>query len=106
MIKVTYNPAEFQLELTGHAGYAPAGSDIVCAAASILTMTLENMIYDHAESMRPKIYRKSGECRINCDPTKGNNKSCSVIFETIFGGFELLSLNYPENVQAVKIKGE
>lgn len=106
MTKIKYDPMEISLEVTGHAGYAPAGQDIVCAAVSILTMTLENMVSDHAESLRPQIYRKAGEIRVSCSPTKGNSKRCTTIFDTIFGGFELLSMNYPEYVQTIKVKGE
>ncbi|UNT92234.1 ribosomal-processing cysteine protease Prp [Allobaculum sp. Allo2] len=32
------------IQIKGHAGYAPAGSDIVCAAVSILYETLKRML--------------------------------------------------------------
>lgn len=38
MIQARHTPGG--LELRGHAGYAPAGADIVCAAVSILAETL------------------------------------------------------------------
>lgn len=106
MIKVTYNPAEYRMEIQGHADYGEYGKDIVCGAVSMLTMTLENMVYDHAEAMRPQTHRSKGECKICCAPTKGNRQKCLTIFDTIFGGFELLSLNCPDHVQTVKIKEE
>lgn len=106
MTKIRYNPAENRMDISGHAGYAPSGQDIVCAAVSILTMTLENMVYDHAESLRPLIHKKDGECRISCTPAKGNATKCRTIFETIYGGFELLSIHCPEHVQTIKVKGE
>ena len=46
MIKVTYTELDgpsgptLRLEAAGHAGYAPAGQDIVCAGASTLMQTL------------------------------------------------------------------
>ena len=106
MTKITYIPKDNSIEITGHAGFAPSGQDIVCAAVSILTMTLENMVFDHAESLRPMIYRRDGDCRISCNPGKGNAKTCNTIYETIYGGFELLALHYPKHVQVKKTKGE
>ena len=106
MTKIKYNPAEFRMEIQGHADYGEYGKDLVCAAASILMMTLENMVTDHAESLRPKIHKRAGEAAISCAPTKGNSTKCSTIFDTIFGGYELLSMHCPEHVQTVKVKGE
>ena len=46
MIKVNYTELDgpagptCRLEASGHAGYAPAGQDIVCAGASTLMQTL------------------------------------------------------------------
>lgn len=106
MTKVIYNPAEFRMEITGHSGYAIAGQDIVCSAISMLVMTLETMVSDHAESLQPRIHRKDGERKIICSPTKGNATKCMVVFDTIYSGFELLALNCPEYVKAVKVKEE
>ena len=38
MIKVMITP--YKIQVTGHANTAPYGSDIVCAAVSVLTQTL------------------------------------------------------------------
>ena len=40
MITITYDTKHMRLTVDGHAGYAPAGQDIVCAAVSALTWTL------------------------------------------------------------------
>jgi uncharacterized protein YsxB (DUF464 family) len=47
MIKVyaTYSGGEYNLSITGHAGYNP-GNDIVCAGASAISYTLLGML-DH-----------------------------------------------------------
>ena len=34
----------YSLRITGHAGYAPAGQDIVCAAVTILSYALGGML--------------------------------------------------------------
>ena len=46
MIKITYD--ENSLKVEGHAGYAPLGKDIVCAAISALTTSFINSadLYD------------------------------------------------------------
>ena len=50
MIKVNYTELDgpagptCRLEASGHAGYAPAGQDIVCAAVSVLAQTLANKV--------------------------------------------------------------
>lgn len=50
MIKVLYNELDgpegvtLRLEAAGHAGYAPAGQDIVCAGASTLMQALVSLL--------------------------------------------------------------
>ncbi|MBR0414085.1 MAG: ribosomal-processing cysteine protease Prp [Clostridia bacterium] len=39
-IEYTHTPSFFGIEFRGHAGFAPAGKDIVCAAVSILASEL------------------------------------------------------------------
>lgn len=48
MIIVEYNPKNLGLKVTGHAGKAKKGEDIVCAAASMVVMMFLNAlaIYD------------------------------------------------------------
>lgn len=47
MIRVMYNRRGPVMRLTGHAGYAPAGQDIVCAAVSGCLYTVLAMLPDH-----------------------------------------------------------
>lgn len=76
------------IDIRGHAGYAPAGQDIVCAAASILALTLAD-VCDGAE-----IEREDGHMRIRGgDPT-------AIMFAA--RGFRLLSEAYPEFVEVNK----
>jgi len=39
-ITYTHTPCYFGIEFRGHAGFAPAGKDIVCAAVSVLASEL------------------------------------------------------------------
>lgn len=83
MISVIYEPGVPRLKLSGHAGYAPSGSDIVCAAASILAYTL-------AEGGAEIEERSDGGMYIT-----GNRRG----MELIAGGYRLLAENYPKNVR-------
>ena len=42
VIKKNKNNEPFYFNVSGHAGYADAGKDIVCAAISVLTITIAN----------------------------------------------------------------
>ena len=79
MIKVTYTELDgpsgptLRLEAAGHAGYAPAGQDIVCAGASTLMQTL--------------VYLLAGEESAKSDaggPAPGRDSGCSA--EALGGG--------------------
>lgn len=56
MIKIIYvadpEGGKLTMRAEGHAGYAPAGQDIVCAAVSVLVQTLANKVDAAARSGR------------------------------------------------------
>ena len=54
MIKIEMMDTDkgYSLAASGHAGYAPAGQDIVCAAVSVLAQTLANKVEAAARSGR------------------------------------------------------
>lgn len=49
MITIRYDEQTLTMEITGHAGQAPCGQDIVCAAVSILAETLLKNLMKFAE---------------------------------------------------------
>ena len=55
MIRVTYEPREHRLRVEGHALAAPAGEDLVCAAASALAWTLVRAAIKRSE-YRPRLF--------------------------------------------------
>ena len=61
MIKVNYTELDgpagptCRLEASGHAGYAPAGQDIVCAGASTLMQTLCALLAGEEELTDPML---------------------------------------------------
>ena len=46
MIKVVYNQGFKNIKITGHAGYADLGKDIVCASASGIILSSINLAID------------------------------------------------------------
>ncbi len=99
MIKVVFTPTEYKLELTGHAGAGMKGTDVVCAAASMLFYTLaesleqsDGMLDDHT------IREESGNGCISCVPKEEYEGNIVRSYWTILNGYQLLAETYPENV--------
>jgi len=104
MIKVCYSELDgpeglsLRLEAAGHAGYAPAGQDIVCAGASTLMQAL--------------VYLLAGEenaCSDAWDEPDGPRLAVAAqapvapwvqgAFELAKAGFTLLAERYPDNLR-------
>lgn len=103
MIKVKYTVAGARrhLELTGHAGSAPAGQDLVCAGVSVLAYTVTQMVSDLASVMTEPstIEMSSGRTVVECSPSRDHAEEIDVVFATILCGLRLLSAQYPNYVQ-------
>lgn len=88
----------FALRVHGHAGYADAGSDIVCSAASILTYTLAETIYSEDFDEEPTIELSEGDAQMICKPTEENEARIRDAFDFVETGFAMLAKEYPDNV--------
>lgn len=100
MIRCVIDKNRFRMQVSGHAGYGPAGSDIVCAAASILTATAQVEMYRITGFRAEDDGETVDMC---CTPTPAE---CGRVFQAldiIANGFRLLAGQYPENV-SVTIK--
>lgn len=90
------------LTVTGHAGYAPHGKDIVCAAESILVQAMAcalerletRLVYDLSVDGEPG----SGCVGITVVPTAQGWERVRGVVETTMMGFLLLARNYPDFV--------
>lgn len=91
MIKVTLH--HDALEMDGHAGAAPCGQDIVCAAASMLAYTLAARLEDMGRLIMREM--EPGMVRIVWEDTQESMAAAAVVE----AGFRLLSEAYPDNVQ-------
>lgn len=99
MIKIIYEAdpegGKLTMRAEGHAGYAPAGQDIVCAAVSCLMQTLA---YSAAEDERTSscIYQGKDGPVLNVEA--GDSVLMRDKFELVADGLDLLAEQYPENV--------
>ena len=100
MVEVRYDRRACTLSVCGHAGAAPHGEDLVCAAASILGFTAVSCAEEHRESYLPSALAKDGEIRISCRPTTRHRaEKCREMRDVIFTGFEILEKKYPDYVR-------
>ena len=103
MIKIIYvtdpEGGKLTMRAEGHAGYAPAGQDIVCAAVSCLMQTLA---YSAAEDEHTSscIYQGKDGPVVNVEA--GDSVLMRDKFELVADGLDLLAEQYPENVNFKK----
>ena len=99
MIKIIYETdpegGKLTMRAEGHAGYAPAGQDIVCAAVSCLMQTLA---YSAAkdEHTSSRIYQGKEGPVVSVEA--GDSVLMRDKFELVADGLTLLAEQYPENV--------
>ena len=100
MIEVKIDPHAYTMHLQGHAGYDEPGRDIVCAAASMLALTLAYRCRGVAEP--DEIAEEellNGNAHVVIKPNTGREAQYHEIFSTIHAGFEALSGKYPQCVK-------
>lgn len=98
MTCVRYDREGLRLEMEGHADAGPPGVDPVCAALSMLMMTLEERMTAQSEQMGPVISRGQGRFAIQCCPAREKEPLCRESFDTVAAGLSLLAENRPEHV--------
>ena len=90
--------------LDGHSGAAPRGSDIVCAAASVLAFTLIEAFRRLDEEGGVENFSRcaeSGCVRLDVTVKECAWESAQTVLNTVRDGFLLLEEHYPENVSVV-----
>ena len=101
MSQVVYYREYNRLTVTGHAGAAESGHDLVCASASILAYTLAanvaNMA-DNGQVRQPIIKNNPGDTEISCNPRHNLKASVTLVFDSVCVGFDLLAHDYPDFV--------
>ena len=96
MINVTIKQGE--ITASGHAGYAPKGYDIVCAAFSVLSLTLDTAVKKFTDD-NIEIVLENGEMTAQWQQVSPEGL---LLINAYIEGVKALAENYPEyiNVQA------
>ena len=91
------------LELQGHAGAAPYGQDLVCAAVSALVYALAQRLTElesrGALEKPPVIELSSGAARIEAAAGEDSGGQLQEDFRLIESGLKLLAHHYPEQIE-------
>ena len=104
MIKVCYSELDgpkglsLRLEAAGHAGYAPAEQDIVCAGASTLMQALVYLLAGE-ESARSDAWDEPEGPRLAVAAQAPVAPWVQGAFELAKAGFTLLAERYPDNLR-------
>ncbi|MDO4357064.1 MAG: ribosomal-processing cysteine protease Prp [Clostridia bacterium] len=88
----------------GHAGYADAGEDIVCAAISALTQATE---YGLTEVVRVPVERRLNEKRADyavelsdsADPAA--RRQAQILLKTLSGSLQAIANDYPRHIRII-----
>ena len=90
---------DFYLKVTGHAGSAEKGKDIVCASASMLMYTLAQtakILEQKGRLKEPALIRtESGDAEIAFTAKAKHSAEAAHCFFTVMVGYQLLCHNYP-----------
>ena len=92
-----------RLRASGHAGYAEAGSDIVCAAVSVLMTTCVNAL-ESAASAKPLLKTDEAKGIIDIWVQNASSRDVQTVIRTVMCGLNDLSEAYPKHVQ-IKVMG-
>ena len=93
MISITQN--DDAVSVTGHAGYAELGKDIVCAGVTALVQGLVESIRQLTQDM-PEWHMSSGEFQLN---TENLSKESLFLISSFFIAVQLIADEFPGHVQ-------
>lgn len=99
MIVIKGNAPELALEITGHAGYADVGRDIVCAGVSSLAMTLAAHMAQHADAGDiDMLCVDDGQLVLHMETASPRAEEYRALYRFCIGGLALLASQYPEYI--------
>lgn len=89
-----------RLEVSGHAGFAEHGKDIVCAGVSALVQTAVLAI-ENFTTIRPDVVQREGFFKLDIPSNISDNESfkkCDIILKTTILGIGEIAKSYPANI--------
>lgn len=96
MIAIRYDRAKPEMTVRGHAGYAPAGQDIVCAAVSA---NLYTMLENLPETKRVHVVWEPGNVRIFVPGRRARR-----VMDMTMKGLQAIARQYPDYVTAEMVR--
>ncbi len=91
-------------EVSGHAGYAQHGHDIVCSAVSALCIAIANGLEKHSTS-RVHIEAAEGRMRVVSHETgpgaAGIDNSSVVLYDTLIEALKAIAKEYPGRIRFI-----
>lgn len=97
MIKVVFNDNFKNLKITGHAGYADKGKDIVCASASSIILSSINLAIEFNNDVKYTDDLNKIEIINNT-----NDENVIKVFKNMITCLENLEKQYPDNIKISK----
>lgn len=97
MIKVIYNKDYKNIKITGHAGYAESGKDIVCASASSIILSSINLAIEFNKDVKYTDDLNKIEITNNT-----NDANVEKVFSNMILSLEELEKQYPKNIKISK----
>ena len=92
----------YGIRVSGHAGYAPAGEDIVCAAASVLITTCANAM-ESVAGLEPLVSQDeaAAEISVALPPALSPEQEhdAQVVFRTVLQGLRDVAQEYPKHLK-------
>ena len=83
-------------DCSGHAGQAPEGENIVCAAISVLTTTCANAL-ETVAGLKVDAEAESGRMRVRIAPHSG--ETAQVLFRFMLQGLRDIAAEYPGSLR-------
>ena len=106
MIQITYNEVGdvMILRAEGHAGFAPKGQDIVCAAVSTLMQTLAYSLDVADGGAVATVNQGGGQNALTVQASQSSDNRAK--FEFVLDGLYLLADAYPEHVRYINLHAD
>lgn len=105
-VKVERNGHWYDVDIAGHSGFGARGSDIVCAACSVLTCTLEAAILEKealgAVAEFITLAEEPGRRAFRFRSSEWAWSEVETIVKTILTGFQMLHAEYPRHVRLLE----
>ena len=96
-IEIREQDGKYELEVKGHSGYGSAGTDIVCAAISILCFTLLNEVMEKQDKALNMSYQqKDGYFFLKF--FNKHDECLKAVFCAVCNGLQMVAEQYPKHV--------